>query len=381
MRRRQLTPADVRKATTPGHFADGMGLYLQVSESGTKSWVFRYMLYGRQREMGLGSAEVFSLGEAREKVIEARKLLHDKIDPIEARLRKRDEARAEATARVTFLEAATDYIELHKDGWRNARHRQQWENTLRDYAYPALGSRPVSSIDGAVITEALASIWTTKSVTAARVKQRIEKVCQWIRDGRPLPVQLSSRRVQHHAALPFTKMPAFMAELRAIDTPVARALEFTILTAARTGEVLGAQWNEIKDGVWTIPASRMKAGRQHEVPLSPRALEVLGAPPPKGGSVFGIFHGDMLKLLGTMRPGITVHGFRSSFRDWAGDRTAFAKDIIEHALTHSLPSSTEKAYRRETALPKRRKLMEAWARYCSMPAATDEDGKLAYLHG
>ena len=370
MKRHQLTSLKVRNAK-PGHHADGMGLYLQVSEAGTKSWVFRFMLDGRQREMGLGSAEVFTLAEAREKMIAARKLLHDGIDPIEARLKRRDEARAEAASRVTFKQAAEEYIAVHRDGWRNPRHRQQWSRTLEQHAYHTLGSRPVSAIDAAMINDALSPIWSKIPVTARRLRNRIESVCQWVRHGRPLPASPEARTVKHHAALPHGQVPLLIEELHGLDKPEARALEFLILTAARTGEVNGARWEEIdlEAKTWTISAERMKAGKEHKVPLSYRAVELLGDVGHADQRLFDIGRDAMKRLIWKMRPGVTVHGFRSSFRDWCGERTNFSREVVEHALAHKLPDKVEAAYRRETALAKRRQLMDAWARYCGMPAA------------
>ena len=251
-----------------------------------------------------------------------------------------------------------------------------------------LRDRPISAIDGAQITEALVSIWTKKPETARRVKQRIERVCQWVKDGMPLPFQGASKRVRHHPALSFAELPAFMSQLRKRDSISARALEFTILTTARTGEAIGAKWSEfdLDAGVWTIPAERMKAGKEHEVPLSKRAVELLTElPRERGGYVFPgakakapLSNMAMLELLrGMNSDGLTVHGFRSTFRDWAGDRTNFAREVIEHALAHRIKDKAEASYRRSAALEKRRKLMEAWAQYCSAPAT---GGRVVALH-
>ena len=274
--------------------------------------------------MGLGPFRQVPLAKARTRAEEARDLIYAGTDPIEARRARHDEARSQSTERMLFKDAARRFLDLHRDTWKNAKHKQQWENTLRDYAYPKLGTRPISVIDGAVITEALSPIWTKKPETARRVKQRIERVLQWVKDGQRLPMQGPSKRIRHHAALPFSELPAFMAELREREGISARALEFTILTVARTSEALGAKWSEIdlKAGVWTVPAERMKAGKEHQVPLSKRALELLDElPRERGGYVFpgagaksALSNMAMLELLRGMRGGGTVHGFRSSLQ-------------------------------------------------------------------
>jgi integrase len=328
--------------------------------------------------MGLGALHTVSLAEARERARQARQLLLDGEDPIEVRRKKRDEARAETIENMTFKDAAERFIKLHELSWKNEKHREQWKSTLRTYAYPTLGSRPVSAIDGALITEALGSIWTRKPETARRVKQRIERIVQWVRDGMPLPSQGASKRVRHHPAMPFAELPAFMVELRKRDSISARALELTILAAGRTSEIIGAKWSEIdmKAAVWTVPAERMKGGKEHEVPLSKRALAILDSlPRERGGYIFPgarakapLSNMAMLELLRGMRDdGLTVHGFRSTFRDWAGDRTNYAREVIEHALAHRIKDKAEAAYRRGDALEKRRRLMTAWANYCASP--------------
>ena len=384
----QLTARKVSTVKEPGYYGDGGGLYLQVSQYGTKSWVFRFTLDRKTRDMGLGSIDTFTLKEARERARKYRQLLADGIDPIEDRLKKRDEARADASERMLFKDAAQLFLDVHTQGWRNEKHRQQWRNTLRTYAYPTLGSRPVSAIDGAAITEALSPIWLTKQETASRTKQRIERVVQWVRDGKPLPHQSAAKRVRHHPALPFTELPAFMAELRENESISARALEFTILTAARTGETIGAKWSEIDldAAVWTVPGERMKGGKEHEVPLSKEAVTLLeNLPREKGGYMFAgarakkpLSNMAMLQLLRGIRSGLTVHGFRSTFRDWAGDRTNFPREVIEHALAHQIKDKAEASYRRSSALEKRRKLMDAWSSYCERPPGS---GKVIPIRG
>jgi integrase len=391
----KLTAVEVAKLTTPGRYGDGLGLWLQITQSTngegvTKSWLFRYMRHGRARQMGLGALHTVSLAEARARAKAARKAILDGDDPIELKRRKRDEARAGSAERMLFKDAAQRFLDLHRAEWKNPKHRQQWENTLKAYAYPTLGSRPISVIDGALITEALASIWTKKPETARRVKQRIERVRQWVKDGMPLPRRGASRLVKHHPAMPFAGLPAFMADLRARPGISARTLEFTILTVARTADTIGAKWKEIdlEAGVWTVSDGRHKTGKDFEIPLSKRAIEILQAlPREKGGYVFPgakakapLSNMAMLELLRGMRgEGLTVHGFRSSFRDWAGDRTNFAREVIEAAMSHQIKDRAEAAYRRSAALGKRRQLMEAWARYCASPAK--QSAEVVALHG
>ena len=374
----KLDAAKVRNLNAPGRYCDGLGLWLQVAEAGTKSWLFRYTRHGKARQMGLGALHTVSLAEARVSAKAARQILLNGDDPIEVKRKKRDADRSGSLENMLFKDAAQRFLNLHLSEWRNAKHRQQWANTLTTYAYPTLGSRPVSAVDGALITEALGGIWTKKPETARRVKQRIERVVQWVKDGMPLPRHGASKKVRHHPAMPFAELPDFMAELRDRESISARALEFTILTAARTAETIGTKWNELDldAAVWTIPAERMKASREHEVPLSARAVDLLRALPREAGSDY-VFPGAkakcplsnmaMLELLRGMRgDGFTVHGFRSTFRDWAGDRTNFAREVIEHALAHRIKDKAEASYRRSAALDKRRQLMEAWSRYCEM---------------
>ncbi len=359
-----------------GYYADGSNLYLQVSEYGTKCWVFRYTRGGRVRDMGLGGYPGITLAQARRLAGECREHLQRGDDPLELRRAKRDQSRAESLVNMTFREAAQRFIDLHAPTWKNEKHRKQWAATLDAYAYRTLGGRPVSAIDGAAITEALVPIWLEKQETASRVKQRIKRVVQWVKDGTPLPQQSASRRVQHHKAIPFEELPAFMAELRERNGISARALELVVLTALRTSEIIEAKWEEIdlKAKTWTVPAKRMKAHKEHVVPLSKRAIEALTALPRLSDYVFpGAKSGHrsnmaMLELLRGMRGnGDTVHGFRSSFRDWAGDRTAFSSETIEFALAHGIPDKAKASYRRYRAIDKRRKLMEVWAKYCTAP--------------
>ena len=391
MKTAQLSARKVHTVKKPGYHLDGAGLYLQVKElkskqgtSLTKSWVYRFTVAGRTQDMGLGSVATFSLAEARERARAARQLVADGINPIQHR---RQHA-VNLAAVESFQEAATEFLSVWSNEWRNAKHRAQWRSTLEAYAYPRLGTLPVLDVDGAAITEALAPIWTEKRETARRVKQRIERVVQWAKDGKPLP-NSPGKHVKHHPAMAVDELPAFMAELRERDSISARALEFTILTAARTSEAIGATWEEIdlEEGTWTVPAERMKAHKPHTVPLSKAVLDLLRALPRVKGESY-VFPGAravqplsnmaMLELLRGMNgDGLSVHGFRSSFRDWAGDHTNFARNVIEHALAHRIKDKAEAAYRRSDALEKRRKLMEAWASYCAKPLT----GNVRRLHG
>jgi integrase len=341
----------------------------------TKAWLLRYVIDGRERLMGLGSLKRFSLQEARARAKRYLQQLADGIDPLEARREQRDARRAQVNERMLFKEAVTRFLGVHADTWKNAMHCQQWSNTLRDYA-GALRERPVSAIDSALITDTVAPIWIKKPVTAQRVKQRIERVVKWVKDGMPLPMHGVAKRVKHHAALPFAELPGFMADLLGKNSISARALEFTILTAARTGEVIGARWDEVQGDVWTVPAERMKGKHPHRVPLSRRTIEILDAlPRDDSGFIFPgsrqgkpISNKAMLDLLKRMRPGLTTHGFRSSFSDWARERTNTPRDVVEMALAHVIKDKTEAAYRRMDALPKRAKLMAEWDGFCASPA-------------
>lgn len=377
----KLTPLSVSSISEPGRYGDGGGLYLQVSKWQTKSWLFRYTKDGRSRHMGLGDVHTFTLKEARERARRQRQLLADGTDPIEARRAAQEAVRAEAESRVTFRAATLDFLAAHEATWRNPKHRQQWRNSLDAYAFPKLGDRPVAAIDDALINETLAGIWNDKPETASRVHQRIRRICKWIEDGRPLPKASKTRRTRHHPALPLSELPAFMADLRARDSISARALEFTVLTAARTGETIGTTWDEIDldAKLWTVPAERTKSAREHLVPLSDRAVELLETLPREKGNPH-VFPGAavgrslsnmaMLQLLRGMpgREGLTVHGFRSTFRDWAGERTNYPREVAEAALAHVLKDKTEAAYRRATALPKRTRMMRDWASFCASPA-------------
>jgi integrase len=389
MRRKtnRLSPATVRNAE-PGLYPDGGNLYLQVAESGARSWLFRYGMGGRERWMGLGPVTDVGLAEARDAALECRRLRREGVDPIENR---RAQRAANALAKhqgTTFQECALKLVASHESAWRNEKHRQQWRNTLETYAYPVMGSVAVQAIDTALVLKVLEPIWTTKPETASRVRGRIEAVLDWakargIRSGENparwkghldhlLPALSKVRKVHHHAALPYAELPAYMQKLRQREGGSARALEFVILTAARTGEALGMRWPEIdlKAKVWTVPESRMKGGREHRVPLSSAAIAVLKAAGPGEGLVFankGRPLSDMALAMLHRRMGceITTHGFRSAFKDWAAERTTFANEVSEAALAHIVGDKVEAAYRRGDLFDKRRRLMDAWGQFCA----------------
>jgi integrase len=399
----KLNALAVRRATAPGLYGDGKGLYLRVGAGSGKSWVMRYMLDGRAREMGLGSYSDLSLAEARERARGFRKLLKDDVDPIDQRRNERLAKRAErerAKGVLTFRQCAEAYIAAHESGWKNPKHAAQWPSTLTTYVYPIFGSLPVQEVDTGLVVRVLEPIWAKKPETAGRVRGRIEAVLDWAtsrghREGdnparwrghldNLLPKKSKVRSVEHHAALAFSEIGAFMAELRMQPGVAARALEFTILTATRTGEAIGARWDEINhaEKVWVVPATRMKAAQSHRVPLSAEAIAILEALPREGEFVFpggkarrSLSNMAMTMVLRRMGRGeVTVHGFRSSFRDWAAERTNFPRDVAEMALAHRVGDKVEAAYRRGDLYRKRAQLMVAWARFCAATAAPEQAG-------
>ncbi len=385
----RLTATQVASLKKPGRYGDGGGLWLQVAAGGTKAWGFRYMLAGRARQMGLGPLHTVSLAEARQRAREARQQMLDGMDPLEVKRAQRLALRAAEARQATFRQAAEQAIAVFRDEWRNAKHAEQWTATLATYAYPVIGNLGVADIDVGRVEQVLRPIWVTKHETARRVRQRIERVLGWAaargyRSG-DNPAALSSvgpllasgqrvKKVRHQPAMPYADVPAFLADLRGSNFISARALEFTVLTASRTGEAIGARWSEIDFAakIWTVPADRTKAKREHRVPLSARAIEILEGLPREADFVFvgaragrPLSNMAMLELLrGKTGNGSTVHGFRSAFRDWAGEATNFPRDLAEAALAHVLKDRTEAAYRRGDALEKRRKLMAAWGAFC-----------------
>jgi integrase len=405
-----LTVKQIVKLTEPGRYGDGRGLYLQVMPAGARSWLLRYERAdtrpgreGRRRErwMGLGAADDFTLEEARERARRARQLLKDGADPIDARheerLKRTTEAALAAAANITFKECAEQYYKFHSRKWKNAKHAAQFLSTLKMYAYPAMGKVPVAAIDKALVLRAIEPIWYTKTETASRVRGRIESVLDFAKtrgyrsgenpaawDGNlvhALPGRGTIAKVEHHAALPFAQVPEFMAALAAREGIAARALEFTVLTAARTGEVIGARWSEfdLDAKVWVIPAERMKAHKEHRVPLTERMLAILRALPREAAFVFPggregapISNMAMAQLLKRMnRLDVTVHGFRSTFRDWAAETTGYPNHVIEMALAHVIGSKVEAAYRRGDLFTKRARLMADWAKFCATKPASD----------
>jgi integrase len=395
----RLSALKVAKLKEPGYVADGGNLYFRVAPSGARGWIFRFALGGRTRDMGLGAYPDISLAVARDLAEKFRASVKEGVDPIERRRGDLAAQRVATAKNLTFDECARAYVEDHEAAWRNAKHRAQWTSTLNGYASPVFGKLPVAAIDTGLVMRVLKPIWRKKTETASRLRGRIESVLDWARvhgyrsGENParwkgnldhlLPAKSKVRPVQHHPALPFSEIAAFMAELRACPDGAARALEFTILTAARTNETIAATRAEIdtREKAWNLPAARMKAGKDHRVPLSKRALAILEATGSSNAKDAFIFEGRnrdrplsnmaMLKLLERMgRNDLTVHGFRSTFRDWAAERTNFPNEVVEMALAHAVEDKTEAAYRRGDLFEKRRRLMEQWAEFCSRGAAS-----------
>ncbi|MGP1676196.1 MAG: tyrosine-type recombinase/integrase [Burkholderiales bacterium] len=391
----RLSQKEVVNKKKPGYYPDGGGLYLQVSESGSKSWLFRFVLNGKERQMGLGPFHTVTLADARADAVESRKLLLAKIDPIEARKAKRAGKALDAARSITFNECATAYINAHRAGWRNGKHADQWTNTIETYCGPVFGALPVQGVDTGLVLKVLEPIWTAKNETATRLRGRIESVLDWAtsrgyRTGdnparwrghidNLLPAISKRRRVKHHPALPYDQMGQFIASLRTQQGIAARALEFLILTATRTGEAIGARRSEIDldAAMWTIPAERMKAEKEHRVPLSPRTVAIIRELEkthqgefvfPGGKQGRPLSNWAMLQVLRRMESGdITIHGFRSTFRDWASERTSYPPQVCEMALAHSVGDQVEAAYRRGDLFEKRRRLMLDWAKHCETP--------------
>lgn len=395
-----LTPLGVKNAK-PGRHADGGGLHLLVKETGAQSWVFRFLLNGKSRDMGLEVTRadgLIPLADARDKAAVLRLKVKAKIDPLEERQRdaaaKAASAQAAKVAGITFKAVAEAHIAAHEESWRNSKHRQQWRSTLTTYVYPIIGDLPVADISTSHVLTILEPLWKAKPETASRIRGRIETVLdaakvRGYREGEnparwrghlshSLPARSRLTR-GHHKAMPYEELPVFIGALHKREAVAALALEYTILTAARTGEVLGASWDEVDldKAIWTIPASRMKAGKEHRVPLSLRAVEILKAtaglrkewlfPAIRGGRMSGM---AMTMLLRRMKIDVTVHGFRSSFRDWAAECTGFAHEVAEMALAHTIENKVERAYRRGDLFEKRRRLMQDWAQFLNTPAAS-----------
>ena len=367
----RLSAIKVGSLKRPGYYADGGSLYLRIAPGGTKGWIFRFGLAGKMRDAGLGTFPTVSLVKARKHAEGYRQLVAAGVDPIEVRKEEREAIRLASAKATTFEQCAKAFIASHESGWRNSEHRSQWSNTLATYVFPVMGKLPVEAIDTTLVLKALEPIWTEKTVTASRVRGRIEAVLNWAkargyRDGENpaawrghldqlLPAKRKVRQVVHHAAMPYREIGTLMARLREETTIASRALEFLILTATRRGETLDARWNEIDlaQAMWVIPAGRMKAAREHRVPLSARAIAILKEMAEVRHNEFvfpGFKQGRSLwraapeRLLRRLNVDVTSHGFRSTFRDWAAEATRVPREAAELALAHAVGDSVERAY-------------------------------------
>lgn len=389
----ELSALAVSKLKGDGRYAVGGvdGLYLRIAGN-SRAWVLRIKIAGKRCDVGLGPFPEIRLADARDIAREHRRQVRDGINPLQVRREARTASVIERAAAKTFKQCAEAYVEANKAGWKNEKHVKQWSATLETYAYPVIGNLPVASVTIAHVLNILEPIWVTKTETASRLRGRIESVLDWAkvrgyRDGenparwrghldKTLPARSKVRKVEHHAALPYSEIATFMSDLRQRVGISARALEFSILCASRSGEVRNATWSEIDlaDKIWTIPADRMKAGKEHRVPLSDAAIALLKDvpriedsefvfPAPRGGALSDMSLTAVLKRL--KRVGLTQHGFRSTFRDWAGETTNYPREVIEHALAHQLADKAEAAYQRGDLLAKRRALMVDWAEFCT----------------
>ena len=402
---RELGALEVRRLTKPGLHAVGgaTGLHLQVSETGARSWTLRIKIGDKRRDLGLGAFRDVPLAKAREKAREKREEIGKGIDPIAEKRALRAKLAAAAAKAVTFDQCAARVVEMKRHEFKNAKHAAQWPATLATYASPVIGKLPVDEIELGHISEVLSPIWTTKTETATRLRQRIEAVLDYaaahgLRNGANparwkgnldavLAKPSKLKKVQHHRALPIDAVPGFMADLKLRDGMAARCLEFVILTACRSGEARGARWPEIdlEARVWTIPPGRMKAGKAHKVPLADEALALLQGLPrladsdliffaPRGGQMSDM---TLLAVLRRMAVDAVPHGFRSTFRDWCAERTNYPQHVAEMALAHAIGSKVEAAYRRGDLMEKRRRMMDQWAAFCSAPRLTGELVELA----
>lgn len=375
-------------------YADGLGLYLKVGAGNSKHWIFRYRINGKLRDMGLGPLHTVSLAEARDKAETCRVVRLRGLDPLDERSKEQQQANTISTvAAITFQKCAETYIATHRNGWKSSKHAEQWTATLKTYVYPVFKDTPVAAIDDALVLKVLQPIWKEKTETASRVRGRIENILDWARvmkyrtGDNParwrshldhlLPKRSKVSSIIHHAALSIDEAPNFVQALQREGTVVARAFELCILTATRTSETMGMRWSEYdeKTQLWTVPAARMKAGRDHRIPLAERAQQILVE---MQGTRIGdfVFPGGLeerplssmafLMLLRRLkRTDITAHGFRSTFRDWAAERTDFPNEVVEMALAHTISNKVEAAYRRGDLFEKRRQLAEAWATFCT----------------
>ena len=388
----KLTSLKIKQLKAPGWYPDGLGLYLQVSPSGSKSWVYRYKSSTKERRFGLGAYPTISLLMARESADKCRKLRAKGIDPIEYKKQQERQKQLERAKSISFKECATRYIESHKSGWKNKKHQSQWTNTLENYAHPIMGHLPVQDISTNHVMQVLEPIWYTKTETASRIRSRIENILDWAkvktyRTGenpalwrghldKLLPKQSKVQKVKHHPALPYTEQPNFYKLLRNKNTIAAKALTFIILTVSRTNEALEAKWDEFNfdTAIWTIPKERMKSGTEHRVPLANETINLLDELKKYSREDNYLFPGQQEGRFisdTTIRKGnvykdynFVTHGFRSTFRDWCAETTNFPERLAEAALAHKIQNATQAAYERGDKIEKRRKLMEAWANYC-----------------
>lgn len=394
-----LASIEVQRLRTPGlHFVGEVaGLALLVKATGARSWILRCSIAGKRRDMGLGGFPDVTLADAHRRARELREQIDNGLDPIGQRREARAALLAASVKAMTFNQCVDAYLDAHNEAWSNAKHRQQWRNTLATYAGPVIGALDVAQIEVGHVLKVLQPIWSAKTETASRLRGRIESVLSWattagcragenparwkghLQNLLAMPSKIA--KVEHHAALPYRELGAFMADLSKREGTGARALEFAILTAARSGEVRGATWAEIdvEAALWTIPGERMKAKNEHTVPLCDEAIDLLRELPHEGdlvfpGAVAGRPLSDMsltavLRRMGR-RGDLTAHGFRSTFRDWAAEQTAYSSEVVEMSLAHTIGNKVEAAYRRGDLIEKRRRLMADWARYCATVATT-----------
>lgn len=390
----ELSALTVARLKDEGRHAVGgaPGLHLRIVGD-SRAWVLRIKIGAKRHDIGLGPYPEVSLADARETARLHRKKVRDGENPLAEKRRARAALRLEAATAKTFKDCAEAYVDAHKAGWRNEKHVKQWSASLKSYAYPKIGALPVATIDTGLVLDVLRPIWADKTETASRLRGRIENILDWAkvsgyREGenparwrghldKLLPARSKVRKIVHHAALPYAEIGAFMGELRAREGVSARALEFAILTAARSNEVRGATWGEmdLANGLWIISAERMKAGKEHRVPLAKAAIALLKTlpriegtdhvfPAPRGGALSDMALTAVLKRMD--RSDLTQHGFRSTFRDWAGETTSYPREVIEHALAHQLKDKAEAAYQRGDLLAKRSRLMADWAKFCAV---------------
>lgn len=387
----ELPPLSINRLKEPGLWAVGgvAGLYLHVNARGARSWILRVVVGDKRRDMGLGGYPDIGVADARQKAREARLKIEQGVDPILLRKQAKSELMALQATDKTFEQAAGEYIKIHADSWSNDKHRKQWESTLAAYAFPVVGKLSLRHIRQEHILKILEPIWTTKTETATRVRGRMESILDWakvkgLRSGENpaawkghldhmLPAPTRLKKIEHLTAVPVREMPGFMVKLRQAAGIAAQALEFLILTAARSGEVRGITWEEVSldDALWIVPAERMKMKKEHRVPLSNRAVDILKSPPRIDGNplVFPAPRGSQMSdatmsaVLKRMNVDATVHGFRSSFRDWCGDYTNYPRDLAEQCLAHGADDPVEAAYRRGDALERRREIMNEWSKF------------------